>query len=190
MKQLKHIFLLALFAVLILSGCIEKEEVTYTGVQVEFDAATWNTNNAYINPPDSIAFPIVIRRPAIGRAVTTSDAALNRTSGFVQLRVNLVGAPRKQPTTVNYRVVNKNEYTLIGVASNTNEQAVAGTHFSALPGTATIPADSSFGFINFNILNTGTSSSVSRELVLMLTDNADVKASRNYKVVGLRVSQQ
>jgi hypothetical protein len=185
---------LALFILVISIGlfsCIKNNDTIYNGTVVEFDPAVYNSNNAYILPTDSIAFPILTRNPAIGRAITTADATLARTtSSAVSLRVNLVGAPRKQATIVNYRVVNKNEYNLIGATSNTNEQAVAGTHYTALPGNITIPADSSFGYINVTLMNPGTSSATPRELVLMLTESADVKPSRNYKVAGLRISQQ
>jgi hypothetical protein len=172
------------------SSCIKDDEVKFTGSVVEFDAAVMNTNNAYMLPPDSIAFPILTRMPAIGRAVNTGDAMLTRTTTApVSLRVNLVGAQRKQATTVNYRTVNMNEYKLLGVASNLNEQAQPGTHYTALSGTLTIPADSSFGYINVPLMNSGVSSTTPREIVLMLTGGTDVTPSRNYKVVGLRVSQ-
>ena len=181
----------SLIASIGLFSCIKNDPVLFQDSVVEFDVAVYNTNNAYTLPPDSIAFPILVRVPAVGRQVSNAtDSLLRRNTGSVSLRVNLVGAHRKQPTTISYRILNKNEYKLIGVVSNTNDQAVAGTHYTALPGTVTIPADSSFGFININILNPGVSSTTPRELVLMLTESGDVKPSRNYKVAGIRISQQ
>jgi hypothetical protein len=189
MKKIKSgLFLFALSFGLF--SCIKEETKIFTGAFVEFDAAVLNTNTAYMRPPDSIAFPMLVRRPAFGRAVNTTDQALGRTSDTVTLRVNLVAAPRKQATIVNYRVVDKSEYAIIGVANDTtNLQAVAGVHFAALQGSTTIPADSSFGYIRVKVLNTGTASPKPRELVLMLTESADIKPSRNYKVVGMRISQ-
>lgn len=191
MKKLKYL-IVTFTGVLCLTSCIKKNNpVTFTNSVAEFDATLYNTNTAYMLPPDSIAFPILTRNPVFGRAVTTADANLSRTTATpVRLRVNLVGATRRQATNITYRVVNKSEYALIGAVSNTNDQAVAGTHYAALPGTISIPADSSFGYINLNILNSGTSSATPRELVLMLTGGDNITPNRNYKVLGLRISQQ
>jgi hypothetical protein len=167
------------------SSCIKNEDKIYTNAVVEWDAATWNTNNAYVLPPDSIAFPIMTRVPLYGRS-TTSGATLSRTSGTVKLRVNLVGAPRKSATVVNYNVITN--YALIGTPPANNSAAVAGTHYTNLPGNVTIPADSSFGYVDVTILDPGPGTGT-RELVLRLTGNSDVKANRNYSVVGLRISQ-
>lgn len=200
MKKFKIPFLVLALSVGLFS-CIKNDPVLFNDAVVEFDATLYNTNNAYTpmrdatlgrlaNPLDSVAFPILVRQPAVGRAVTTSDATISRTSGSVRLRVNLVGAPRKSATDVSYTALTRNDYTLIGVASNTNQDAVAGTHYTALPGKVTIPADSSFGYIDIGILNPGTASTVSRELVLKLNGSEDVRPSKNYSVVGIRISQQ
>jgi hypothetical protein len=184
-----------------LFSCIKKETVRFDDSLVEFDAATLNSNNAYTpgrdatlgrlsNPLDSIAFPILTRQPATGRAVSTADATVNRTSGNVRLRVNLVGAPRKSPTEVTYTTMAQSDYTLIGVTSNTNGQAVSGTHYGPLTGKLTIPADSSWGYLDVPVLNTGTSSTTAQELVFRLTGGTDVRPNRNYSIVGIRISQQ
>lgn len=187
MKKNKLILLLGIAFGLF--SCVKNDPVIFNDSLVEFDATVYNPNTAYMVPPDSIAFAMLTRRPATGRQVNSSDPLLTRASGAVSLRVNLVGAPRNAPTTINYRIANKNEYALLGVAANMNAQATPGTHFTALPGNLTIPADSSFGFINVGILNPGTPDSIARELVLVLTESGDVKPSRNYKVAGLRISQ-
>lgn len=189
MKKIKIGLIILTLSVGVFS-CMKDDIRTFKDTLVEFDASTMNANTAYMLPPDSIAFPMLVRRPALGRAVSTADPILARTSGTVSLRVNLVGAPRSQPTEISYRVVPKTEYKLIGVTVDTNQVATSGVHYAALPGTVTIPADSSFGFINVQVLNPGTSSTFPRELVLMLTDSPNAKASRNYKVVGMRISQQ
>jgi hypothetical protein len=187
MKKLKiGLFILAISVGIF--SCMKEDIRTFNDTLVEFDAAAYNPNTAYMLPPDSIAFPMMVRRPALGRAVTTADAVISRTSGTVSLRVNLVGAQKNQPTEITYRVVPKSEYKLLGVAVDTNQVAVAGVHFTALPGRVTIPADSSFGFINVDILNPGPGTTPV-ELVLMLTDSPSARASRNYKVVGLRIQQ-
>ncbi|TCJ14088.1 hypothetical protein EPD60_08735 [Flaviaesturariibacter flavus] len=192
--------LLALAITVGLFSCIKKETVTFQDSLVEFDAAVLNTNNAYTpgkdatlgrlaNPLDSIAFPILTRQPAIGRAVTGSDANITRTSGSVRLRVNLVGATRKSPTEVTYTTMSKSDYTLIGVPSNTNGQATAGTHYGTLNGKFTIPADSSWGYLDVPITDPGVSSTTAQEVVFRLTGGTDVRPNRNYSIVGIRIAQ-
>jgi hypothetical protein len=185
MKMINRIIVFAALSFAFFS-CIKNEDKIYTGAVVEWDAATWNSNNAYVNPPDSIAFPILTRKPAVGRAVTTADPTLTRTSGNVSLRVNLVGAPRKSATTVTYNAITN--YTLIGTPPANNTAAVSGTHYTALSGSVTIPADSSYGYVIVPVLDPGPGTGT-RELVLRLNGNTDVKANRNYSVVGLRISQ-
>jgi hypothetical protein len=185
MKRINRFIVFAAVS-LVFASCIKNDPVLYNGAVVEWDAATWNSNNAYVNPPDSIAFPILTKKPAFGRAVGSGDPLLTRTSGTVVLRVNLVGAPRKTATVVNYGAITN--YTLIGTPPANNTAAVAGTHYTALSGSVTIPADSSFGYVNVPILDPGAGTGT-RELVLKLNGNSDVKANRNYSVVGLRISQ-
>lgn len=186
MKRIHSLLLLLSISVALVS-CIKNDPVTFQGALVEFDAATWNSNNAYTPQPDSIAFPILTRRPAFGRAVTTADATLSRTSGTVSLRVNLVGAQRNTATEVNYTVITN--YSLLGTPPMNNSAAVAGTHYGTLSGKVIIPADNSFGVIDVPILDAGAGTGT-RELVLQLTGNADVQPNKNYKIVGLRISQQ
>ncbi|MDB5251309.1 MAG: hypothetical protein JWP27_478 [Flaviaesturariibacter sp.] len=186
MKRIKSI--LYLFALSVgLFSCIKNDPITLQDTYVEFDAATWNSNNAYVGTGlDSIAFPIMTRVPAFGRVVNTGDATLSRTSGTIPLRVNLVGATRKSATEVTYETITN--YTLIGTPPANNTAAVAGTHYTALPGTLTIPADSSFGYLNVPILNPGAGTGT-RELVIRLKSATDAKINRNYSVVGLRIAQ-
>jgi hypothetical protein len=167
---MKKIFITTVFTALLFTSCIKNEEVIFKGSQVEFDAAIWNANSA------GITYPILTRIPAQGIATPTSQPTLTRTSGTVQLRVNLVGAQSSSPITFNYQVVS-GETT-----------AVAGTHFTALSGTGTIPANSSFGLISVDILNPGATSG-SKVLVLQLIDGAGSKVSFNYSKVGLSISQ-
>lgn len=168
MKKILSIF--TLFSLMLLSGCVKNDLVVFKDSKVEFDAATWNANAA------GLTYPILTRVPAQGIATGASQPSLTRTSGTIQLRVNLVGAQRSTATTFTYQVV-------------TGEStAVAGTHFTALSGTGSIPANSSFGFIPVEILNPGASSG-SRILVIQLTDSPDITVSFNYAKVGLSISQ-
>ena len=168
---MKRIFLIVtVFAAFLFTGCIKNDPVLYSASQAEFDAATWNANAA------GLTYPILTRVPAQGIATGSSQPLLTRTSGTIQLRINLVGAQRSTATTFNYQVV---------AAEST---AVGGTHYTTPSGTGTIPANSSFGYITLDILNPGATSG-SKVLVLQLIDNTDLKANFNYSKVGLSIAQ-
>jgi len=170
MKFIK-IYLITLVSLAGLSGCIKNDLATVKGSFAEFDATTWNANAS------GKTYPILTRVPAYGRAVNTSDPLLTRNSGTVKIRVNLVGPQRSTDTEVSYSV---------DAASTT---AVAGTHYVALPGKVTIPANTSFGEISLQILSTSSAPPATVDLVLVITGGADVKPNENYKYVGLRIAQ-
>jgi len=163
-------FITTLLAAFVLNGCVKNDPVIYSDTKIEFDAAIWNANGA------GLTYPILTSVPAQNTATGTGQPTITRTSGSVQLRVNLVGAQRSTPVTFTYQVV--------GAEST----AVAGTHYTAPSGTGTIPANSSFGIITIDILNPGATSG-SKILVLQLSDNSDVKVSINYAKVGLSIAQ-
>lgn len=163
-------FIITIVAAFALNGCTKNDPVIWEGSQIEFDAAVWNSNAA------GQTYPILTRVPAQGTVTGSSQPALTRSSGTVQLRVNLVGAQRSAPVNFTYQVV------------SAESTAVVGTHYTALTGTGTIPANSSFGIITINILNPGPGTG-SRVLVLQLTDNPEAKVSVNYAKVGLSISQ-
>jgi len=156
--------------ILFLTGCVKNELTVYTGSVVEFDAATWNANAA------GLTHPMMTRVPTLNAATSTSAASLTRAIGTVTLRVNLVGAQKSTPTTFDFKVA-------------TESTAVAGTHYTAITGTGTIPPFSSFGTVTVTVLNTGVSSATPVDLVLELIDNASIKSSKNYAKVGLRIAQ-
>jgi hypothetical protein len=160
-----------LLCILFLTGCVKNELTVFTSSVVEFDAASWNANAA------GRTYPMMTRVPAFNAATPTSQPALTRATGSVTLRVNLVGAQSNTPINFNIAVV----------AGETT--AVDGTHYSAITGSGTIPANSSFGTVTIQLLNPGVSSSTARDLVLELVGNATTKASVNYSKVGLRISQ-
>ncbi|HVG42315.1 MAG TPA: DUF4843 domain-containing protein [Chitinophagaceae bacterium] len=172
MKKLGIFFLFLSLVTISLSSCIKNEEPIYNGAVVEMDAATWNANSV------GVTYPILTRQPAAGRAsasANTADSTITRRSGTVQLRVNLVGAQRATDTEVTYVV-------------DATSTAVAGTHFTALPGKLVIPANSSYGFINVPILNPGATTGT-KDLIITLTGGTNVSVNENYKTVGLRISQ-
>jgi hypothetical protein len=156
--------------ILFLTGCVKNELTVYKGSVVEFDAATWNINST------GLTYPMMTRVPAVNAATASSAALITRATTSVSLRVNLVGAQRSTATNFTFKVA-------------TESTAVAGTHYTALTGTGTIPAFSSFGTVTVTILNPGTASTTARDLVLELVNSPDIKVSPNYAKVGLRISQ-
>lgn len=159
-----------LFASLVFVGCTKNEIATFTGAQVEFDATTWNANAAGLN------YPFLIRIPVPGIVTPASQPLITRSSGSVPLRINMVGPQKTTDTEFAYQVV------------ATESTAVAGTHYAALSGKGTIPANSSFATVTVTILNPGAGTGT-RDLVLQLIDNGPLKANTNYSKVGLRIAQ-
>lgn len=159
-----------LLCILFLTGCVKNELTVYTGSQVEFDAAAWNANAA------GITYPMLTRVPITNATTPSSQPTITRATGTVTLRVNLVGAQKSTATDFDFVVAGEST-------------AVPGTHFTAITGKGTIPANSSFGTVTITILNPGVSSTTARDLVLQLVDNSSIKASLNYAKVGLRISQ-
>lgn len=165
----KILFSISLLSSLFLGGCIKNDPVTYTDNKVEFDAATWNSNAA------GFTYPIMASLPNQGFAGGTGT--LSRSTGTFKIRVNLLGSQIASTSTFNYTVV----------ASEST--AIAGTHFTALSGTGTIAANSSFGFIDIPLLNPGVSSTTPVVLVLELLPSGTILPNTNYAKVGFRISQ-
>lgn len=169
-KIMKKIFLsIITIATLMISSCIKNDKIVYTDSELEWDAATYNANAA------GVLYPILTRVAGYGRAVVTSDPTITRTSGSIKFRVNLVGAQRSTPTTINYVIL------------NSVTTAVAGTHFNT-SGSFIIPANSSFGEVQVNVINPGVTSS-SKDLVLELVPTSNIKVSANDKDLGIRIAQ-
>jgi hypothetical protein len=166
----KILFSISLISALFLGSCIKNDPVLVTESRTEFDAAAWNANSV------GLTYPVLTRVPALGVATSTSAPSLTRTTGSFTVRVNLNGPQRSTPADFTYSI-------------NSASTAVAGTHFTALSGMGSIPANSSFGFITINVLNPGVSSSTPAVLVLELTSNANFGVSANYAKVGLSISQ-
>jgi len=101
--------------------------------------------------------------------------AVANTVGTVNLQVNLVAAHRATDEVITYRVVED------------MTTAVAGTHYNA-SGSLTIPANSSFGTLEVEVINTGTGTGV-HDLTLELEGNSAVTPSANYKRIQVRISQ-
>lgn len=167
-KILSSVIFLMLF---VLTGCVKNELTTYTNAaKVEWDASTWNANSA------GVTYPFLVKVPVPGIVTPSSQPNITRTTGALQLRVNLVGAQSSTDISFDY------------IVASSETTAVAGKHFTAISGKGTIPAKSSFGIVTVDILNPGASSGTV-DLVLQLVDNSSIGANVNYSKVGLRIAQ-
>jgi hypothetical protein len=166
--------IIAISAMLMMSSCIKNELPVWTTATMEFDAATWNTNAA------GRTYPILTRIPIYGRVVAAADPALSRNlPGVKKFRVNLVGRQFEQPVTLNF--------DLFG--GDGGSTAVEGKHFK-ISRKVTIPAKSSFGELEVEILNPGAQAGVaSVDLLLILQDTDGIATSLNYRILGLRITQ-
>lgn len=182
MKKLKINLILSSFVLILFSSCVKNELITFQDVVIEFDAATYNAKLS------GQVYPLLTRVPGYGRATRTAaipattlspaapaDPSLLRTSGLVKYRVNLVGAQRSTDIVMNYKVLS-------------TSTAVSGTHYTT--GTSlTIPANSSFGEVSVQVINTPTASATPVILILQLEETGGVKPSENFKTIGLSIAQ-
>jgi hypothetical protein len=173
MNMKKAQIFIGLLALVFASSCIKNDQAVFDEkTVVEFDAASNNANAAGLN------YPILTVVPGYGRVALSSDPALSRTNpGIKKFRVNLVGAQNPNPIRVFYT-------TFAGTTAEEN------VHYKTLKGELTIPAKSSFGEMEVEILNPGPNTPTSRLLNIILTgaDNG-VTSSVNYRVISLRIAQ-
>jgi len=177
-------------------GCIKNKDKIFAGSQAEIDATSWNSNAA------GLTYPIMTRVPRFDFVTGSTDSTLRRTAGTVRLRINLIGAPSKSEQTVGYQVFSSPVSTVAFPATITGQtpaaaagtltvlDAVAGTHYAALSGKVTIPADSSFGYINVQVLNPGPTAGQARFLGIRLDSTGSLKPAVNYSQLGLVIDQR
>ena len=193
----KNIFYLSCIA-LLFSSCIKQLEKTYTGKAVaEIDATPLNSNAVGVN------FPILTRVISEGRPVsTTVDSTLRRFAKTVKVRVNLVGPQSDKEETVGYKVVGS-PITSISFPATISGQtpsraagtlnvsdAIAGTHYTALSGRVTIPAKSSFGYIDIQVLEGSAIAGQARYIGIRLDSSGTIMPSVNYAQLGLVIDQR
>ncbi|MFN4147670.1 MAG: DUF4843 domain-containing protein [Runella sp.] len=128
--------------------------------------------NLIYNGPTVVEFATAVTTaPAAGRTfplLTVSNGA-----GIQRARLNLVGP--QAPVDRSIRVV----------VDAPNTTAVAGTHFRLVNSTVTIPANSSFGDVEIEILRVPAQTGASVNVVLLLEAiSDDVKPSENFKRLG------
>jgi len=195
MKKNK-LLIVTFIAVCFLASCIKNDPVIFKDTQAEIDAASYNANAA------GLTYPIIPRNLPAGRAAGTSDSTLRRWPHIVKIRVNLIGAVTNADRTVTYETFNSPITTInfpatitgqtpsAAAAALTVSDAVVGTHYATLSGTVVIPAGSSFGFIDVQILNPGPSAGQAKFLGIKLNTSGTVKPATNYSQIGLVIDQR
>lgn len=165
-------FILAIATISLFGSCVKNELPVFTAPVAEFDAASWNANAA------GLTFPVLTRVPGYGRPVAAADPLLTRTSpGIKKFRVNLIG---QQLST---------ESEVYVIHNNVTSTAVAGTHYRSYSPVVKIPANSSFGEVEVEILNPGVAGAA-RTLELILSSGTNgVKGNPNYNTIRLSIAQ-
>jgi hypothetical protein len=197
-RNMKKNIIFAFTVVVFLTGCIKNDPVILQDRFAEFDATAVNANAAGLN------YPIIGRIPGFGRVANTTDSTLRRLSQTVRLRINLVGSQSSSAETVTYQIFPlpasvsafSMPATITGqtpaaaAATLSVSDAVAGTHFTVLSGTMTIPANSSFGFLDVPVLAATPTAGAARFLGIKLINGGSIKPSVNYSEVGLIIDQR
>ncbi len=180
------------------SSCVKQIDKKFSGeTVVEIDAAPLNS------VATGVTYPILTRIPFGGRPiVNTADSTLRRLNGTVRIRVNLVGAQSAQDQTVGYKLFTSPVTTIAYGATISGQtpsraaatlavsDAVAGTHYTALPGSVTIPANSSFGYIEVNVLDAGATAGQARFIGIQLDSTGSLRPNPNYNKIGLTIDQR
>ena len=209
MKKIVPIIIIAF--IFLLGGCIKNKPVIVQDRLAEFDATSWNANFV------GVTYPVLGRIPPYGRVANSSDSTIRRYPQSIKIRVNLNGPQSTKDETVGYDIFTSpttvfsmpatgscapanfpatcpsGPYAQTPAAAGatlTVRDAVAGTHFTALSGTVTIPANSSFGYIDLQILNPGATAGEGRFIGFTLNNKGSIPASINYSQLGLVIDQR
>lgn len=189
-----------------LSSCIKQLDKKYSGkTVVEIDATPLNSVATGVN------YPILTRIPADARPIVTSrDSTLRRWNGTVKIRVNLVGPQASSDQTVGYKIFTTSPVNTIAFGATLTaaqappsgqtpsapsatlaiQPAIEGTHFETLSGKVTIPANSSFGYIEVKIRNNGATPGQARFLGIQLDSTGTLLPNPNYNKLGLAIDQR
>jgi len=203
MKKYSLLTYITIGSLIFLTSCIKEDVKSFTGTTVaEIDAAVLN--------PVSVGttYPILTRIPFDGRPTNTTDSTTRRLNNTtIKLRVNLVGPQSVKDETVGFKIFTTSPVTTIAYPATTTGQTpsapatstasplsllsgVAGTHFSVTGSTITIPAKSSFGYINVVILGTGPTAGQARFVGIEIDNSGTIPANPNYSKIALAIDQR
>lgn len=207
--------ILLLLVIILFTGCIKNDPVIFRDLIAEFDATSYNSNS--VGFTSGLTYPILGRNPGYGRVANTTDSTVRRFAQTLKLRVNLVGPQSTKDETVGYDIFSSPLvfFNMPGTASCSpaNFPVICPVAFTQTPaqaggtvgvmdavpgvdynltskGTITIPANSSFGFLNVDILTTAPTSGTGRFIGLRLNNSGSVKASLNYSELGLVIDKR
>ena len=119
---------------------------------------------------------VTITAPSLGRTYPLVPA--KRGAGTISLQVNLVGRQRGSDESIKF-------------VADSLSTATAGVHYRFVgDGAFNIPANSSTGTCQLEVLNPVRDSGKVLDVVLRLEGNAsgDIKPSENYRRVGYRIT--
>lgn len=137
----------------------------------------------------------------------------------ISIRVNLIGAQSGSDRTVGYRILDASPITTFDFPSTVSAvttslsacgaatvyaaqtpsapastlaitNAASGVNYGALSGSVTIPANSSYGFIEVQLLDAGSNAGQGRFLGIQLDSSGTVLPSLNYRTLGMVIDQR
>ena len=198
MKKNKLIAVTGIVSLLAFSSCVKQIDKTFKGATVvELDAAPLNSLTS------GQTYTIFTRIPAHGLPISTSrDSTARRYNGTIRLRVNLVGPQSDQSQTIGYKIFPSpitsvaygatvsGQTPSAGSATLAVQNAVPGTHYDALSGLCTIPAQSSFGYIDIVVRNVGPTAGQARFIGIQLDSSGSLKPNPNYNKLGITIDQR
>lgn len=210
----KYFISLITTVILFSTGCIKNEPVILRDSLVEFDATSFNANSVGLS--GSLNYPIVARNPGYGRVQNATDSTIRRFSQTIRLRINIIGPQSNKDETVGFEEFASPVATFsvpaTATCSATNSPTVCPTGFTqtpaasgatlnittAVPGVdyeslskvVTIPANSSFGFLEVRIATTAAMPGEGRFLGLRLNNSGSLKVSVNYSELGLIIDKR
>jgi len=211
MKKYSLLLYITLTSV-VFTSCIKQIDKTYTGTTVvEIDQTVLN------GVASGLTYPILTRIPFSGRPiVAASDSTIRRWNSATptRIRINLVGRQSTKDETVSYRMVNTPPVASIAFgATLTSSQAppsgqtpsaaaatltlvaaTEGTHYNIVgtspAGFITIPANSSYGFLEIQMLNAGATAGQARYIGIELTGFGTIMPNINYNKIGIAIDQR
>ena len=101
--------------------------------------------------------------------------SIREDSRSVLAQVNLVGAHRSVDQTINFSV-------------DSESTAIEGTNYRLSGNNFIIPANSSVGFINVELIDSSMDNTSSVTLILVLEGNNEIKPSENYKKITYQIN--
>lgn len=193
--------LTVLLAILVFTGCIKNDPVILREQLVEFDATSFNNNS--LGFASTINFPILGRNPGFGRVSNTTDSTIRRFAQTLRIRVNLIGPQSSKDETVGFEIFGTPIITFFQPATATGQTPSSpGTTlgiFDAVPGVdyalptskaLTIPANSSFGFLDLQILASPAAPGTGRFIGIRLNNTGSLKVSVNFSELGLVIDKR